>query len=84
MEELKKVEETLGVSDKSKKVYMSLVNRLGKFKFKFPLKEIEKEIYVSEFISQIPKESTRFDLLNHIIVIRNTRFSDKKNEGVKV
>ena len=31
MEELKQVVETLEVSDKSKKVYLSLVNRLGKF-----------------------------------------------------
>ena len=54
MEELKQVDETLEVSDKSKKVYLSLVNRLGKLKFKFPLKKIEKESYVSEFLSQLP------------------------------
>ena len=78
MEELKQVVETLEVSDKSKKVYLSLVNRLGKFKFKFPLKKIEKESYVSEFLSQFPKESTRLDLLNLIIVIRTKKDLETK------
>ena len=49
MEEFKRVVETLELSDKSKKVYLSLVNLLGKFNFKFPFKKIEKRIYVSEF-----------------------------------
>ena len=35
MEELKQVVETLEVSDKSKKVYLSLVNRLGNFNLNF-------------------------------------------------
>ena len=78
MEELKQVVESLEVSDKSKKVYLSLVNRLGKFKFKFPLKKIEKESYVSEFLSQFPKESTRLDLLNLIIVIRTKKDLETK------
>ena len=55
MEELKQVVETLEVSEKSKKVYLSLVNRLENFKFKFPLKKIENESYVSKFLSQYPK-----------------------------
>ena len=42
MKELKQVVETFEVSDKSKKVYKGLVNRLAKFKFIFPLKKMEK------------------------------------------
>ena len=54
MEELKRVVVTFRVSGKSKKVYLSLVNRLGKLKLKFPSKKMEKESYVSVFLSQFP------------------------------
>ena len=57
---------------------MSLVNLLEKFKFKFPLKKMEKENYVSEFLSQFSKESSRLDLLSIIIVIRSKKDLETK------
>lgn len=81
MEELKNMINELGVSDKSKKVYVSLLNRLGKHKFKFPLKNPEKESYVQEFLEQFPKYSTKLDMLNLIIVLRNAK--DLKTDKLK-
>ena len=67
MEGLKQVAESIEVSDKPKKVYFiqypevqeNLSLSLGQFKFKFSLKKMGKENYVSEFLNQFPKESFR-------------------------
>ena len=81
MENLKETILTLEISDKSKKVYLSLLNRLGKNKFKFPVKSPEKQDYIQEFLGQFPKYSTKLDMLNVIIVIRNSK--DLKTERLK-
>lgn len=81
MEELKNIINDLEVSDKSKKVYLSLLNRMGKHKFKFPLKNPEKQDYIQEFLEQFPKYSTKLDMLNLIIVLRNAK--DLKTDKLK-
>ena len=60
-------------SDKTKKVYLSIIKRLDKLKFKFPKSKSEKVDYIKEFFSenQIEKASSRLDLLNLIIVLRS-------------
>ena len=59
-------------SDKTKKVYLSIIKRLDKLKFKFPKSKSEKVDYIKEFFSEnkIEKASSRLDLLNLIIVLR--------------
>ena len=81
MEELKNMINELEVSNKSKKVYLSLLNRLGKNKFKFPMKTPEKQDYVKEFLEQFPKYSTKLDMLNLVIVLRNAK--DLKTDKLK-
>ena len=81
MEELKNIINELDVSDKSKKVYLSLLNRMGKNKFKFPMKNPEKENYIEEFLRDFTKYSTKLDLLNLVIVLRNAK--DLKTDKLK-
>ena len=71
----------MDISDKSKKVYLSLIKRLNKDEFKFPLKGPQKEKYITEFLESYPKYSTKLDLLNIIIVIRNAK--DLNTEKLK-
>jgi len=59
------------ISDSSKKVYLSLLKRMQKVKFKIPTKANEKLNYVKEHVSSFPNPNTRLDMLNLIIVIRN-------------
>ena len=58
------------IGDKSKKVYLSILSRLFKEGFKFPMKKVEKEKYVKEFLMKFEKPATRLDLLNVIIILR--------------
>jgi len=81
MEELKNMINELDVSDKSKKVYLSLLNRMGKHKFKFPMKTPERSDYIEEFLREFPKYSTKLDLLNLVIVLRNAK--DLKTDKLK-
>ena len=59
-------------SDKTKKVYLSIIKRLEKLKFKFPKSKAEKVDYIKEFFleNKMEKASTRLDLLNLVIVLR--------------
>ena len=59
-------------SDKTVKVYLSIIKRLEKLKFKYPNKKNEKVDYIREFFSEnkIEKASSRLDLLNLVIVLR--------------
>jgi ribosomal protein S24E len=59
-------------SDKTLKVYLSIIKRLEKLKFKFPKSKNEKVEYIREFFSEnkIEKASSRLDLLNLVIVLR--------------
>jgi hypothetical protein len=59
-------------SDKTKKVYVSIIKRLSKLGFKFPKGKSEKVEYLKEFFLQnkIEKSSSRLDLLNLVIVLR--------------
>ena len=59
------------ISDSSKKVYLSLLKRMQKVKFKIPTKANEKLNYVREHVSSFENPNTRLDMLNLIIVIRN-------------
>ena len=59
------------ISDSSKKVYLSLLKRMQKAKFKLPTKANEKLTYVKEHVSSFENPNTRLDMLNLIIVIRN-------------
>ena len=59
------------ISDSSKKVYLSLLKRMQKVKFKIPTKANEKLTYVKEHVSSFENPNTRLDMLNLIIVIRN-------------
>ena len=59
------------ISDSSKKVYLSLLKRMQKVKFKIPTKANEKLNYVKEHVSSFPNPNTRLDMLNLIIVVRN-------------
>ena len=60
------------ISDSSKKVYLSLLKRLQKQKFKIPTKNNEKINYVKEQIKSFENPNTKLDMLNLIIVIRNS------------
>jgi hypothetical protein len=59
-------------SDKTLKVYLSIIKRLEKLKFKFPKSKNEKVEYLKEFFleNKIEKASSRLDLLNLVIVLR--------------
>ena len=59
-------------SDKTLKVYLSIIKRLEKLKFKYPKSKNEKVEYIREFFSEnkIEKASSRLDLLNLVIVLR--------------
>ena len=59
-------------SDKTAKVYISIVKRLQKLNFKFPNKKNEKVDYIRQFFSdnELSKASTKLDLLNLVIVLR--------------
>ena len=59
------------ISESSKKVYLSLLKRMEKAKFKPPMKANEKLSYVKEHVSSFENPNTRLDMLNLIIVIRN-------------
>ena len=59
-------------SEKTKKVYVSIIKRLVKLGFKFPKSKSEKVDYIKQFFSdnKLEKASTRLDLLNLVIVLR--------------
>jgi hypothetical protein len=59
-------------SPKTVKVYISIIKRLEKLKFKYPNKKNEKVDYIKQFFSEnkIEKASSRLDLLNLVIVLR--------------
>jgi len=59
-------------SEKTHKVYASIIRRLIKLKFKYPSKKNEKVDYIKEFFIEhkLEKASTRLDLLNLVIVLR--------------
>lgn len=59
-------------SEKTNKVYVSVIKRLLKLGFKFPKGKSEKVDYIKEFFLQnkIEKASSRLDLLNIVIVLR--------------
>ena len=69
--DIEKIIQDKEISDSSKKVYLSLLKRLQKVKFKIPTRANEKIAYVKEHISSFPNPNTRLDMLNLIIVIRN-------------
>jgi hypothetical protein len=60
-------------SEKTHKVYASIIKRLVKLGFKFPKGKSEKVEYLKEFFLQnkIDKASSRLDLLNLVIVLRS-------------
>ena len=59
-------------SEKTAKVYVSIIKRLTKLGFKFPKSKSEKVDYIKQFFSDngMEKASTRLDLLNLVIVLR--------------
>ena len=59
-------------SEKTVKVYLSIIRRLTKLGFKYPNKKNEKVDYIKQFFSEnkIEKASSRLDLLNLVIVLR--------------
>jgi hypothetical protein len=59
-------------SEKTAKVYVSIIKRLNKLGFKFPKAKAEKVEYLKEFFAEhkLEKASTRLDLLNLVIVLR--------------
>lgn len=59
-------------SEKTKKVYVSVIKRLLKLGFKFPKGKSEKVEYIKAFFDEhkLDKSSTRLDLLNVVIVLR--------------
>ena len=61
------------ISESSKKVYLSLLKRMEKAKFKPPMKANEKLSYVKEHVSSFENPNTRLDMLNLIIVLRNIK-----------
>ena len=61
------------ISESSKKVYLSLLKRMEKAKFKPPMKANEKISYVKEHVSSFENPNTRLDMLNLIIVLRNIK-----------
>ena len=69
--DIEKIIDEKEISDSSKKVYLSLLKRMQKVKFKIPTKANEKLNYVKEHVSSFENPNTRLDMLNLIIVIRN-------------
>jgi len=69
--DIEKIIDEKEISDSSKKVYLSLLKRMQKVKFKIPTKANEKIAYVKEHISSFENPNTRLDMLNLIIVVRN-------------
>ena len=75
-------------SEKTKKVYSSVIRRLQKLKFKMPLKKNEKVEYIKAFFDEhnLEKASTKLDLLNLVIVLRtieelpNDKLKDYRTE----
>ena len=61
------------ISESSKKVYLSLLKRMEKAKFKPPMRQNEKISYVKEHVSSFENPNTRLDMLNLIIVLRNIK-----------
>ena len=61
------------ISESSKKVYLSLLKRMEKAKFKPPMRQNEKLTYVKEHVSSFENPNTRLDMLNLIIVLRNIK-----------
>ena len=59
-------------SQKTTKVYLSIIKRLLKLGFKFPKGKSEKVEYIKAFFDEhkLDKSSTRLDLLNVVIVLR--------------
>ena len=59
-------------SEKTTKVYISIIKRLLKLGFKFPKGKSEKVEYLKAFFDEhkLDKSSTRLDLLNVVIVLR--------------
>lgn len=62
-------------SPKTKTVYLSIIKRLQKLKFKMPMTKNERLAYIKEFFTEneLTKASTRLDLLNLIIVLRTIK-----------
>ena len=71
--DLKELIQEKEISESSKKVYLSLLKRMEKAKFKPPMRANEKLNYVKEFISSFENPNTRLDMLNLIIVLRNIK-----------
>ena len=71
--DLKELIQEKEISESSKKVYLSLLKRMEKAKFKPPMRANEKLSYVKEFISSFENPNTRLDMLNLIIVLRNIK-----------
>ena len=69
--EIEKIINEKQISESSKKVYLSLLKRMTKAKFKIPTKANEKLTYVKQHVSSFDNPNTRLDMLNLIIVIRN-------------
>lgn len=61
------------ISGTSKKVYISLLKRFEKLKFKVPLKETEEIKRITAFIETLPNPNTKLDFLNLIIVLRKMK-----------
>ena len=59
-------------SEKTAKVYQSIIRRLNKLGFKFPKGKSEKVEYLKAFFDEhkIEKASSRLDLLNLVVVLR--------------
>jgi hypothetical protein len=61
------------ISESSKKVYISLLKRFEKLKFKLPSKDSQEIKKVSTFIESQTNPNTQLDFLNLIIVLRNIK-----------
>ena len=61
------------ISNSSKKVYISLLKRMAKLKFKIPMKESEEIKRVESFIETFDNPNSKLDFLNLIIVLRNIK-----------
>jgi hypothetical protein len=57
------------LAPKTRVVYASVIKRLQKLQFKFPLKTPERITYIKEFFEEF-KPSTKLDMLNVVIVLR--------------
>ncbi|MGA1047470.1 MAG: hypothetical protein ACO3UU_05635 [Minisyncoccia bacterium] len=61
------------ISESSKKVYISLLKRMTKLKFKIPMKDSQESKRVSAFIDTFDNPNSKLDFLNLIIVLRNIK-----------